>query len=443
MRKLLISLLLVAFVVISPTGALAKSIIVSLDGEIVQLSEQPILEQGRVLVPLRSIFEKLGAEVSWNSTLKRVEAKQGRKEVYLPLNGKQALVNGVAYEIDVPARLEGGRTFVPLRFLSQALGASVNWDKDTFQVAITSQVPAKAREVWGYYVDSNSYTSLENNLAKISGIMPFSYKLDSSAQISETVYFPKGQSLAQASNIPVYALIFSDDPEILSKALASQSSRSTLVGQIIDVALNRGYEGVNLDFERLKAQDRDRFVSFVQELAGNLHSLGLNLSLSVPAKSHDEFSWTKGYDYAALGKWADKMIIMAYDQHYSGSAPGPVAGLPWVESVVKYAASQVESSKIVLGIGLYGYDWPSGQKGKTVDLAQVRSLPQHELGWSEEHYAPYLFYTAGDGVRHEVWFENQKSITAKLELVKKYNLAGIALWRLGLIPAEVWEVVTE
>jgi len=443
MRKLLVVFVcLIALGLICPVYALAAEITVTLNGNPIQFSDtQPILEQGRVLVPLRSIFEKMGAEVNWNGKLKQVEAKQNSKVICLPLNGKYAFVNGVAYEIDVLPRLDGGRTFVPLRFLSQALGANVNWDKATSHVAITTQVPSPAGEVWGYYVDYNSYTSLENNLEKVTGIMPFSYKLDSNGQITETVYFSQGQSLAQASNIPVYALVFADDPEALSQILATKSSRSALVEQALDLAVSRGYQGVNLDFEKIKAQDRENFNSLVQELAESLHSRGLCLSLSVPAKSHDQFSWTKAYDYAALGKWADKMIIMAYDQHYSGSEPGPVAALSWVESVVKYATSQVDGQKILLGIGLYGYDWPSGQKGKTLDLAQVKSLPQDKLGWSEENYAPYLFYTGSDGVRHEVWFENQKSVTGKLELVKKYKLAGIALWRLGLIPAEVWEVI--
>lgn len=443
MRILLVLLCVITFILTSPTGALAQSITVSLDGEIVQLSVQPILDQGRVLVPLRSIFEKMGAQVNWNEHLKQVEVQKGSQEICLPLKGREALINGVAYGIDVLPRLEGRRTFVPLRFLSQALGASVNWDQTTQHVSVTTRVTSKSREVWGYYVDHNSYTSLENNLDKISGILPFSYKLHNDGQITETVYFPQGQSLAQANNIPVYALVFADDQVLLSKALESENSRSALVEQILSIVLSRGYQGVNLDFERIRAQDRDNYTSFVEELAEKLHSQGLYLSLSVPAKTHDEFSWTKGYDYAALGSVADKMIIMAYDQHYSGSAPGPVAALQWVESVVKYATSQVESKKLILGIGLYGYDWPSGQKGKTVDLAQVKSLSQGGQGWSEEHYAPYLTYTDGDGLKHEVWFENQKSVTGKLEVAKKYNLAGIALWRLGLIPAEVWSGVTE
>jgi spore germination protein len=443
MRKLLFGLVwIVILVLLYPGHVQAAGITVSLDGEIVPLIDPPILEQGRVLVPLRSIFEKMGATVNWNGALKQVEIKRGSQEIYLPVEGNQAFINGVAYEIDVLPRLEKGRTFVPLRFISQALGARVNWDNLKRHVSVGTDFNNQPLPVWGYYVDHNSYVSLENNLDKINAILPFSYKLDGS-QIIENVYFPQGQTLAQTNNIPVYALVFADDQEALSVALASQSNRTALVEQIYDLVIKRGYQGVNLDFERIKAQDRNNYTLFVQELAGKLQPEGFHLSLSVPAKIHDEFSWTKAYDYAALGKLADSLIIMAYDQHYSGSSPGPVASLKWVESVVRYAVSQIDSQKLVLGIGLYGYDWPAGQKGKTVDLAQVLNLPHGEAGWSDEHYTPYYRYNDENDVEHEVWYENRRSIRGKIEVASKYNLAGIALWRLGLVPAEVWNVIAE
>lgn len=445
MRKLLCVLLCVAALgLISPTGVLAANITVSLDGEVIDLGgAEPVLVQGRVLVPLRSIFEKMDAQVNWNSSLKQVEVQKGSNRVRLPLQGQEAYINGVAYGIDLLPRLEGGRTLVPLRFISQALGANVDWDKEKLHVTVNTGVNFKPKEVWGYYVDYNSYTSLANNLSRVSGILPFSYKLGPEGQVVESVYFPQGYSLARKNDMPVYGLIFADDQDLLSKALGSIESRKALAEQVYDIALSRGYQGMNLDFERIKAADRENYTLFVEELANKLHKADLSLTLSVPAKEHDQFSWTKGYDYAALGKAADKLIIMAYDQHYSGSDSGPVAGLRWVERVVKYATSQVDNKKLILGIGLYGYDWPAGQKGRTLDLAQVKQITGGQENWSQNDYVPYIVYTAQDGVRHEVWFENQQSIRGKLELVKKYNLAGIALWRLGIVPAEVWEAIAE
>jgi hypothetical protein len=173
MRKLLLGLVcIITLGLICPGHVLAAGITVSLDGEIVPLIDPPILEQGRVLVPLRSIFEKMGATVNWNGTLKQVEVVKGSREIYLPVEGRQAFINGVAYEIDVLPRLEKGRTFVPLRFISQALGARVNWDNLNQHVSVTTNLNNQPLPVWGYYVDYNSYVSLENNLDKISSILP-------------------------------------------------------------------------------------------------------------------------------------------------------------------------------------------------------------------------------------------------------------------------------
>ena len=113
MRKLLLGLVcIITLGLICPGHVLAAGITVSLDGEIVPLTDSPILEQGRVLVPLRSIFEKMGATVNWNGTLKQVEVVKG-SQIYLPVEGRQAFINGVAYEIDVLPRLEKGRTLYP------------------------------------------------------------------------------------------------------------------------------------------------------------------------------------------------------------------------------------------------------------------------------------------------------------------------------------------
>ena len=443
MRKSLSIILVMVFLsLVWPVAVSAAGITVSLNGEIMDLGGvPPVLEQGRVLVPLRSVFEKMGAAVDWNNVQKQVEVHRGNEAIILPLKGQLAYINGVGYEIDVPPKMENGRTFVPLRFISQALGAAVDWDKQNQRVAINSRGGFLPKEIWGYYVDYNSYTSLENNVGLVSHILPFSYKLGENADIIETVYFPQGQELAQDNNIPVYALVFAEYQDLLSRTLGSAEKRASLIEEMLSIALKRGYQGINLDWEKLKAEDRDNYSLFVKDLSARLHSQGLGLTLSVPAKAHDEFSWTKAYDYAALGQSADRLIIMAYDQHYSGSAPGPVAGLKWVDSVVKYAKSQVAGEKLLLGLGLYGYDWPAGKPGKTLDLYGVSQIDQGERTWNSEEYAPCLTYLDPEGVRHEVWYENQQSVQGKLELAKRYDLAGVALWRLGLVPQEVWDAL--
>ncbi len=444
LKKIIIFVLAIAVLMAWPGPASAQEISLYLDGQEVDLGVNPVLVDGRVLVPLRSVFERLGAEVNWNEFLQRVEIKRGSTRIHLTIASPDAKINGVSYQVDVPSRLVNGRTMVPLRFISQALGAHVVWDGATQAVHINSQVNKSPKESWGFYVDYQSLGSLQNNLDKVSAVLPFSYTVSGDGSVQEKVFFAQGYELARGNGIPVYAVIFQNDKQTLHELLSSEESRANFIESVYGVLANRQYQGVNLDFEGVSAEDRDNYTALVKGLHHRLSPEGYKLSLSVPAKIHDNFSWQKGYDYQALGEAVDYLVLMAYDQHYSGGEPGPVAALGWVERVASYAASQVASEKIILGLGLYGYDWPVGGKGRVVDLEQVNtSVDSGSPVWDEEAYSPGLRYLDSEGVMHEVWYENDLSIMGKLELVKKYKLAGFSLWRLGLIPAPVWSAIAE
>lgn len=426
-----------------PTAAGAQGIAIVLDGQELALPQEPILQNGRVLVPLRSVFENLGAQVQWQSAKSQVEVSKGNTRIYLPLKGGKARINGVSYELDVPPVIRGGRTYVPLRFISQALGAGVHWNSSLKRVEISSQGSSRKTHKWGFYVDSQSFLSLQNNPETLGAILPFSYTAQADGTVEERVFFAQGYELARTHQMPVYGVIVQTERGVLRELLGSGEKREKLVDSILEVVEKRQYQGVNLDLEGVAPEDRDNFTDLVRALKSKLAPKGLTLSVTVPAKIHDNFSWYKGYDYQALGQIADYLIVMAYDQHYSGSQPGPVAALDWVEQVVSYGVSQVPASKLILGLGIYGYDWPAGEKGRVVDLSQVAQLKTRGSEfWDDQAYSPYLTYMDEQGRQHQVWYEDPLSITGKLELVKKYQLAGIALWRLGIIPEPIWQALS-
>jgi hypothetical protein len=148
------------------------------------------------------------------------------------------------------------------------------------------------------------------------------------------------------------------------------------VSGIVALVLAHHYAGIDIDYENLHAADRHAFTTFITSLAAALHSHGKTLSVAVFAKTANA-----GYgganlaqDYAALGRAADQMRIMAYNYHWAASPPGPVAPIGWVRAVLRYAKTQIPANKIILGIPLYGFDW-SGGRGSAVTCSLPATTP--------------------------------------------------------------------
>jgi spore germination protein YaaH len=219
------------------------------------------------------------------------------------------------------------------------------------------------------------------------------------------------------------------------------ASRAWAVTQILQVLDAYGYDGVNLDLEDVPPEDRASLSAFVGEVGDAVHARGKILSMAVPGTTHDvpESNWAGAFDLATLGRLCDAMIVMAYDQHWSTSAPGPVAALPWVEDVIRYAAGEVGRHKVLLGLAFYGYDWPRRGRGVGVSMREALNRAAHRkapIQWDHNAHAPY-FKTK----TRTVYFENTRSIEHKLDLATRYGLGGIAAWRLGQEVSEVWDAV--
>lgn len=226
------------------------------------------------------------------------------------------------------------------------------------------------------------------------------------------------------------------DPGMSSAVLADSALRTRHVARTASLVTEGGFDGVDIDYEDLSETDRDAFTAFVTDLADVLHARGKLLSVTVHPKVSDEGDDGRNVaqDYAALGAAADQLRVMAYDEHWDTSEPGPVASPEWVEDVVRYTLSEVPAAKVVLGLGAYGYDWgPSGvaAEGLTwveaVDRAQRNGVtPQRDTETASMHFE----YAAADG-DHEVWFEDATSVERKAAIAARYGLGGVFLWRLG------------
>lgn len=318
--------------------------------------------------------------------------------------------------------------------------------------------PTGKFDVVGYYVkyydgDNLSWNSYSAYQDTISTVAAFSYQINWDGSVSGEAYNDLLGAAGKAGK-PVLALVHNIgasggfDRDLIHAILTNVSLRQTAVRNIARVVRNNGYAGVNVDFEDIATYDRDAYTAFVRELAADLHSDGYQVTLSVPAKTWDDpnNAWAGAFDYQALGKVADAIMIMTYDEHWSGGAAGPVASLGWVKQVIEYAAAVMPPQKIRMGIAAYGYDWPAGgYGGKAVTAREAESLASRygaKVQWDSKSQSPYFMYWPGNSGR-EVWFENTSSIAAKIDLALQYKIGGIAIWRLGFEDPAMWKMIAD
>jgi GH18 family chitinase len=230
-------------------------------------------------------------------------------------------------------------------------------------------------------------------------------------------------------------------------AVLVRENRLNFEKNILSLIEEHGFDGVNIDLEGVPAVDRSNYSTLLKELKAMLKPAGYLLTVSIPAKTRDNplDNWNGAYDYAAIGEYADMVTLMTYDEHWAGGYPGPVASLSWVQQVLDYAVKSIPRGKILMGVAAYGYNWSSAGGCSTVLWNKADALASRNGGarWSDQYSAPYLIYYDQRGYRHEVWFENRFSLALKLDLANRYDLAGIAVWRLGFEDYSFWQTVAE
>lgn len=271
----------------------------------------------------------------------------------------------------------------------------------------------------------------------------FEYHFNADGSLSSLNDLPAVESSWNSHTIPLATITnltstgFSG--KLTSQMLNNPSARNHLINNIFALVSQNGFAGVNIDFEGILPEDRDVFSTFLSNLRDRLHDDGFLISIAVPPKTSDHIPWYAGYDYGAIGSVVDFMFIMAYDWHHTASEPGPVAPIAEVRKTIEFSLNKMDRHKIVLGVPLYGYNWIQTNNRNVsataisnqgaINLAMNNSVP---INYSEEYEAPYFNYVDELGQSRVVWFEDTRSMAAKLQLVREYRLHGTGAWQIGL-----------
>ncbi|MFA5676215.1 MAG: LysM peptidoglycan-binding domain-containing protein [Christensenellales bacterium] len=334
---------------------------------------------------------------------------------------------------------------------------------DLIQPGTVLRIPVREKnygfiEVNGYIEPSTAQreTQIIQEVGEyLTYISPFSYQARADGSL---VPLNDAAILAQARAHRIAALLvitnFSGgnfDTELVDTILDSAQLQDTLIRNMISVLREKGYYGVNIDFERISPEKREEYNSFLRRVTAALHPLNYAVSTALVPKASDvrTGAWHGAHDYAAHGEIVDFVIIMTYEWGWSGGPPYAVAPIDLVEDVISYAVSVIPSRKIMMGMPLYGYDWqlpymPDARWARRVSPQQAVALAAKvgaRIRFDEQTQSPTFRYFDENGAEHEVWFEDARSVRSKLLLVNKYDLRGVSYWVLGLSFPQNWVVL--
>ena len=291
-------------------------------------------------------------------------------------------------------------------------------------------------------------SGIDNNIATASGVnvlAPTWYSVtDSSGSMS--CYASTGLvNKMHQRGTDVWALVSDFDTNVDFAALySSKKARTNMVNTLINDAEKYGFDGINLDYENIKSAYAKDYLQFVRELSIACERKGLVLSTD----NYKPEAYNRCYNLKEQSRFVDYVIVMAYDEHYAGTDAGSVASLPFVKEAVEDTVQLVGKEHVIAGIPFYTRIWTttdgnttSRAVGMQAAVDQLNSDGQVAL-WNDDCGQYVASYTVGNSTR-QIWFEEEKSIEAKMQVIQENNVAGVAGWKLGLEKSSVWSVISK
>ena len=227
--------------------------------------------------------------------------------------------------------------------------------------------------------------------------------------------------------------------------LSSTTSRQNFVRNVTDAAVSLGLDGINVDFEQLSSDCGPHYVEFIRELSIQCRNRGLVLSIA----NYVPFNFNDYYRLDIQGQVADYVIIMGYDEHWHGSKdPGSVASISYVSGGLDRTLQEVPANKVVNALPFYTILWKTEGTDVTDEYITMNNEADfmNRAGvtaeWDEETCQNYAEWTSGNAT-YQIWLEDAQSIAEKVKLIQKYNLAGVAQWKLGFENSSIWQTISD
>lgn len=308
--------------------------------------------------------------------------------------------------------------------------------------------------VWEYFSEYGQAPNREGKLKGVNVVSPtfFTLKRLGKGEIEENVG-DSGKAYinwAHSNGYKVWpSLSNSSMIDTTAEIMRDYQLRQKLINKIVSLVVNYKLDGINIDFENMYVEDKDLFSRFIIELKPRLNEIGAVLSVDVTAPDGGD-TWSMCYDRHTIGKVADYIVFMAYDQNgISSPQEGTTAGYDWVEvNLQKFVGTQeeIKAEKVILGIPFYTRIWENtnGQiESSAVFMKDVgKYIPNNASKTWNDELKQYIIEYTKDNTKYKIWLEDEKSIESKLSLVQKYKLAGAAYWQKDAETNGVWDIVS-
>lgn len=307
--------------------------------------------------------------------------------------------------------------------------------------------PAKPPVVlgWQYQTTTQEFLQLVNG-SEVNTLSPRWFFLDPDGSVSDSAD-PALVQWAHEKGKRVWALFGNRfDAKATHEALSAPAKRDAIVDKLAALVEKYQLDGINIDFENMDPNDRNAFTAFVRELSAALHAKGAVVSVDVPRDLRSD--WSDPYDYAALAQHADYLVLMAYEEHWSGGPKaGSVSSLPWLADSISGLIGRVPAGKLIVGLPLYTRDWyQTNGKWLSTDLTIPESYrlaagSGASVRW-DSTLGQYRVSYRNNGVSHSIWLEESRSIGRKLETSLNWPVAGFAFWYVGAPVPDIWTAVS-
>ncbi|HEX7757085.1 MAG TPA: glycosyltransferase [Niabella sp.] len=291
--------------------------------------------------------------------------------------------------------------------------------------------------------DPQASSSLFNHIDKLNMVIPEWCTIDPDADTLVAHIAPEALAYMRKYKVAIVPILsnvntkFTSgdfDGKLLERVLSNPQKRERLLNDVAKFLETNKFQGINLDFEELTESSIPLMENFQKALYEKLHPKGMLITQDILPNDAD-------YNVTKLAPYVDYYFLMAYDQHYNTSVPGPVSAQDWIEKVLDQAAKNIPSEKIILCMATYGYDWPEESDGSTITYQEALSLADQykaEIDFYNNNYNCTFKYTDFNGIKHTVYFNDAASNFNTMRFADSYGLGGVSIWRLGAEDERLW-----
>ncbi len=308
----------------------------------------------------------------------------------------------------------------------------------------------------GYTYPFISKSVLIRSLPYLSFLTIFTYGFTPEGELvdiddEEIIRIATDYGVAPVMLISTLAIDGTFSNKLANQILNNPDAQNVLIENILANMKEKGYKALDIDFEYVFPDDRQNYIDFVRKLSQRLNSEGFFVMTALAPKTSATQSGLlyEAHDYAGLGAASNAVLIMTYEWGYTYGPPMAVAPINNVRRVVEYAITEIPNYKIFMGIPFYGYDWTlpyvKGSRARSLGTVGALDLARQygaEIQFDEEAQTPYFYYTdIAVNREHVVWFENARSIKAKVDLITEFDLIGTGIWNIMRYFPEGWLII--